>query len=142
MRAIGSAFLGWNGGRRYGALRRVRFEVEREGRETELLLSAWHHVRAQAAERFRQSGVADLAPADQLLGLTELLLSPTPDDRLTRVWLALVARAAESPAAAAELLALLDGLAIATITEPTRISPERARRIARTWTHTWTAASA
>ncbi|MGW4843269.1 TetR family transcriptional regulator C-terminal domain-containing protein [Nocardia brasiliensis] len=139
--------------------------------KTELLLSAWHHVRAQAAERFRQSGVADLAPADQLLGLTELLLSPTPDDRLTRVWLALVARAthdreiaalhrtqwreteellatvlarvnparaAESADAAAELLALLDGLAIATVTEPTRISPERARRIARTWTRAWT----
>ncbi|QIS04403.1 TetR family transcriptional regulator [Nocardia brasiliensis] len=140
--------------------------------KTELLLSAWHHVRAQAAERFRQSGAPELAPAEQLFELTELLLSPAPDDRLTRVWLALVARAthdpeiaalhraqwrdteellagvlarvdpartAESADAAAELLALLDGLTIATVTEPARMPAGRARRIARSWIHSWTA---
>ncbi|MVU76980.1 TetR family transcriptional regulator [Nocardia sp. ET3-3] len=138
--------------------------------KTELLLAAWHHVRAQAAERFLRSGVAEFPPRDQLLSLTELLLPPTPDDRLTRVWLALVARAAhdqqiaalhreqwretedlltrvltrsapareaESRDAATELLAMLDGLAIAVVTEPDRVSPEHARRLARNRVRQW-----
>ncbi|WP_428847168.1 TetR family transcriptional regulator C-terminal domain-containing protein [Nocardia arthritidis] len=46
-------------------------------------------------------------------------------------------REAESRDAAAELLALLDGLAIAVLTEPARVAPERARRIARGWVRAW-----
>lgn len=138
--------------------------------KTELLVAAWHHVRSQASQRFLRSGVLEFPPQDQLLSLTELLLPPTPDDRLTRVWLALVARAAHDPLiadlhreqwretsellarvlaraaparadesgdAATELLALLDGLAIAVITEPDRISPEHARRLARNRVRQW-----
>ncbi|MEC3914655.1 TetR/AcrR family transcriptional regulator [Nocardia sp. CDC160] len=138
--------------------------------KTELLLAAWHHVRHQAALRFTRSDLAALPPNEQLLSLTELLLPPTAEDRLARVWLALVARAAHDPQIAAlhreqwretedllarvlthaaparedesrdtatELLALLDGLAISVITEPDRVSPERARRIARNRVRQW-----
>ncbi|MFI1916985.1 TetR/AcrR family transcriptional regulator [Nocardia sp. NPDC020380] len=138
--------------------------------KTELLLGAWHHVAAQAEQRYRQSGIADLSAREQLLSFTELLISPTPEHRLSHVWLALVSRAAHDPEiadlhrsqwqgtadmlgrmltaanparepesadAATELLALLDGLSISVLTEPTRVSPERARRIARTWVRSW-----
>ena len=49
------------------------------------------------------------------------------------------ARADESADAAAELLALFDGLTISVLTEPDRMPPARARRIAHTWTDRWTA---
>ncbi|WP_084478978.1 TetR/AcrR family transcriptional regulator [Nocardia jejuensis] len=138
--------------------------------KTDLLGAAWYHVRDQAIARFHQSGVVDLPPDERLIGLTELLLTPAPDHRLSRMWLALVARAAHDPLiaalhreqwqdtedvlclalgkanqarvdesrdGAAELLALLDGLSIAVLTEPERVSPERARRIARGWVRRW-----
>ncbi|WP_169815514.1 TetR/AcrR family transcriptional regulator [Nocardia inohanensis] len=138
--------------------------------KTDLLTAAWYHVRDQAVERFRQSGIGELEPGEQLLGVTELLLTPTPEHRLSRMWLALVARAAHDPGiaalhreqwadtaellarllaaanpvraaesadAATELLGLLDGLSIAVLTEPDRVSPERGRRIARGWVRRW-----
>ncbi|MBF6172639.1 TetR/AcrR family transcriptional regulator [Nocardia blacklockiae] len=49
------------------------------------------------------------------------------------------ARADENPDAAAELLALLDGLTIAILTEPDRMPTARATRIARRWTDAWAA---
>ncbi|WP_225728437.1 MULTISPECIES: TetR/AcrR family transcriptional regulator [unclassified Nocardia] len=138
--------------------------------KADLLMAAWQHMRDQADARLRRSGIADLEPGEMLFGLAEFLLPPTREDRLSRVWLALVARAAhdrriaevhreqwretedllarvlaranpareaESRDAAAELLALLDGLAIAVLTEPARVAPERARRIARGWVRAW-----
>lgn len=140
--------------------------------KTELLLAAWYHVRDQALERFHQSGIEHLPPPELLLGLTEILLPPTPEHRLSRVWLALAARAAHDPQiaalhreqwedtaqllarlliatnpareaesadAATELLGLLDGLTVSVLTEPARVSPERARRIARGWVGRWVA---
>ncbi|WP_040746027.1 TetR family transcriptional regulator C-terminal domain-containing protein, partial [Nocardia transvalensis] len=50
------------------------------------------------------------------------------------------ARADAAPDAAAELLGMLDGLTIAILTEPDRMPPARATRIARTWTTAWTTA--
>ncbi|WP_024802222.1 TetR/AcrR family transcriptional regulator [Nocardia sp. BMG51109] len=47
-------------------------------------------------------------------------------------------RAADATDAAAELLALLDGLTIAVLTEPGRMPPARATRLARAWTGAWT----
>ncbi|MFI5780580.1 TetR/AcrR family transcriptional regulator [Nocardia sp. NPDC051570] len=46
-------------------------------------------------------------------------------------------RASEAVEAAAEFLALLDGFAIAVVTEPERMPPARALRIARSWTTAW-----
>lgn len=139
----------------------------------ELLQAVWLHVRQQAARRFLATDVAALPPTGQLERLIDLLLAPDADDKLSRVWLALVARAAHDPAiaalhrqqwheteellartlaaanptapgdatdAAAELLALLDGLTIAVITEPERMPAARAVRIARGWTAIWLAA--
>ncbi|MFF0489878.1 TetR/AcrR family transcriptional regulator [Nocardia sp. NPDC003482] len=138
--------------------------------KSELLQRVWEHVRDEAADRFRSSGVTGEPPARQLERMTELLVPPAADDRLARVWLALVARAAhdpeiaalhraqwqgmeelltrilaaanparaaEAPDAAAELLALVDGFAVAVITEPTRMPPTRAIRIAHAWTTGW-----
>lgn len=140
--------------------------------KTELLTAAWYHVRDQAIERFDQSGIDELEPRERLLGVTEVLLTPTPEHRLSRMWLALVARAAHDPGiaalhreqwagtagmldrllaaanparaaesadAATELLGLLDGLSIAVLTEPDRVSPQRGRRIARAWVRRWLA---
>ncbi|QIS22849.1 TetR/AcrR family transcriptional regulator [Nocardia terpenica] len=140
--------------------------------KNDLLQRVWEHVRDEAEQRFWASGVADLTPEQRLdAALTGMLIAPDSGDRLSRVWLALVARAAhdpdiaalhraqwkrleevlaralaavnparaaESPDAAAELLALLDGLAIAVLTEPTRMPATRATRIARAWTTAWT----
>ncbi|MEV6768468.1 TetR/AcrR family transcriptional regulator [Nocardia sp. NPDC051030] len=138
--------------------------------KTDLLIAAWYHVRDQAIARFHQSGIDELPPGELLLGFTELLVTPTPEHRLSRMWLALVARAAHDPRiaelhreqwqdtedtlarvltnanpartdesrdAATELLGLLDGLSIAVVTEPDRVSPERARRLARAWVRRW-----
>ncbi|MCM6775183.1 TetR family transcriptional regulator C-terminal domain-containing protein [Nocardia sp. CDC159] len=138
--------------------------------KSELLQRVWEHVRDETADRFWGSGVADETPARQLEHLTELLVPPGSDDRLTRVWLALIARAAHDPQlaalhraqwqrleeliahvlaaanparadeareAAAEFLALMDGFAIAVITEPDRMPPARATRIAQAWTTAW-----
>ncbi|MFG1797733.1 TetR/AcrR family transcriptional regulator [Nocardia sp. NPDC049149] len=138
--------------------------------KTDLLIAAWHHVAEQAGRRFHESGVTALGPEERLLGLTELLLTPSADDRLARMWLALVARAAHDPRiaalhrgqwqetedilaaaltsanpdranesrdAAGELLALLDGLSVAVLTEPTRMTPARSRRLARSWVRDW-----
>ncbi|WP_280268236.1 TetR/AcrR family transcriptional regulator [Nocardia wallacei] len=49
------------------------------------------------------------------------------------------ARSADATEAAAELLALLDGMTIAILTEPDRMPTARATRIARNWTTAWTA---
>ncbi|WP_280256680.1 TetR/AcrR family transcriptional regulator [Nocardia wallacei] len=138
--------------------------------KNDLLLRVWEHVRDEAANRFLDSGVADLAPEERLHRLTDLLIAPDSDDTLARVWLALAARAAHDPEiaalhrgqwqrtediiaraltavnparssdaadAAAELLGLLDGLTIAVLTEPDRMPPARATRIARRWTSAW-----
>ncbi|MBF6330598.1 TetR/AcrR family transcriptional regulator [Nocardia transvalensis] len=140
--------------------------------KNDLLQRVWEYVRDETADRFWGSGVAELAPAQRLERLTELLIPPDSEDRLTRVWLALVARAAhdpeiaalhrvqwqhmenllaealasanpkradEAPEAAAEFLGLLDGFAIAVVTEPTRMPPARATRISRRWTTAWLA---
>ncbi|WP_330184738.1 TetR/AcrR family transcriptional regulator [Nocardia sp. NBC_01503] len=66
-----------------------------------LLQAVWLHVREQAAQRFTSSGVVDMEPAEQLRKLTELLLAPSHEHRLSRVWLALAARAAHDPQIAA-----------------------------------------
>ncbi|MBS2534637.1 TetR/AcrR family transcriptional regulator [Catenulispora sp. NF23] len=142
----------------------------------ELLRAVWLHVREQAARDFLSTDFTELAPIDRLDRLVGLLVAPEADDRLARVWLALVARAAHDPAiaalhrgqwletegvlaralaaanparaaepgdevvdAAAELLALLDGLTIAVLTEPERMPAARAIRIARAWTGAWCA---
>ncbi|NKY48756.1 TetR/AcrR family transcriptional regulator [Nocardia vermiculata] len=136
----------------------------------ELLHRVWEYVRDEATQRFDAGAVATLPPRERLARLVELLVAPTSDDRLARVWLALVARAAhdddiaalhrgqwqrtenliaralvsanparsgESGDAAAELLALADGLTLAVLTEPERMPPGRALRIARQWTERW-----
>ncbi|WP_147403824.1 TetR/AcrR family transcriptional regulator [Nocardia panacis] len=138
--------------------------------KTDLLVCAWHH--AQTNLRVRQGGIAELGPREQLIGRIEALLPPSPEDRLSRLALAMSTRAthdrriaelhsehrresevifarllartnrgrlAESRDAAAELLALLDGLSMAVLTGPTRVSPDRARRIARDWIRAWLA---
>ncbi|QIS09630.1 TetR family transcriptional regulator [Nocardia arthritidis] len=64
------------------------------GTKADLLTAAWQHMRDQADARLRRSGIADLEPGEMLFGLAEFLLPPTQEDRLSRVWLALVARAA------------------------------------------------
>ncbi|MEV6070473.1 TetR/AcrR family transcriptional regulator [Nocardia sp. NPDC052001] len=69
--------------------------------KSDLLQSVWLYVREHAARRFTASGIADMAPADQLRKLTELLLTPAHDHRLSRVWFALAARAAHDPQIAA-----------------------------------------
>ncbi|WP_181063183.1 TetR family transcriptional regulator C-terminal domain-containing protein [Nocardia nova] len=65
----------------------------------------------------------------------------TREDRLARALVAVnpdrSAESAESADAAAELLALLDGLTLAVLTEPDRMPPARARRIGRDWTDRW-----
>nr|WP_039783022.1 TetR/AcrR family transcriptional regulator [Nocardia cerradoensis] len=136
----------------------------------ELLHRVWEYVRDEAAHRFDAEAVAQLPPAQRLSRLVDLLIAPGSEDRLARVWFALVARAAHDPdiaalhraqwqrtedliaralvavnperaaesgAAAAELLALLDGLTLAVLTEPDRMPPARARKIARGWTDRW-----
>lgn len=136
----------------------------------DLLHRVWEYVRDEAARGFDAEGVARLSPAERLARLVELLIPPDGSDRLARVWLALVARAAHDPGiaalhrdqwrrteeliaralaavnparaaesaeAAAELLGLLDGLTLAVLTEPDRMPPERARRIAGSWTDGW-----
>lgn len=139
----------------------------------ELLRAVWLHIRDQAARRFLDPDASGLDSAEQLDRLVGLLLAPAADDRLARVRLALVARAAHDPGiaalhreqwremeeslaralaevkaespkpaedpadAAAELLALLDGLTIAVLTEPERMPAARALRIARGWTTAW-----
>ncbi len=138
--------------------------------KSQLLQSVWEHVRDEYSERFFSSGIADEPPERKLEQLVRLLVPPGSDDRLTRVWLALVysathdqkiaalhraqwqrmeqllaevlaaanpARAAEAEEAAAEFLALMDGFAIAVITEPERMPPARAYRIAGAWTTAW-----
>ncbi|WP_227979792.1 TetR/AcrR family transcriptional regulator [Nocardia spumae] len=138
--------------------------------KSELLHRVWEYVRDEAAARFDVAAVARLEPRERLSRLVDLLIAPGSDDRLARVWLALVARAAHDPRiaelhrdqwrrteelvtralvavnperagesedAAAELLALLDGLTLAVLTEPDRMPPARARRIALGWTDRW-----
>lgn len=138
--------------------------------KNELLVRVWEYVRDEAAIRFDAKSVAKLPPTRRLAGLVDLLVAPSGDDRLARVWLALAARAAhddriarlhreqwqrteelitralvvvnparadESVDAAAELLALLDGLTLSVLTEPDRMPPARARRIAGEWTERW-----
>ncbi|MEY9903892.1 TetR/AcrR family transcriptional repressor of bet genes [Catenulispora sp. MAP12-49] len=63
----------------------------------ELLRAVWLHVREQSARRFRDPGTARLSPTEHLDQLIGLLLAPDPGDRLSRVWLALAARAAHDP---------------------------------------------
>ncbi|BCK59134.1 TetR/AcrR family transcriptional regulator [Nocardia wallacei] len=138
--------------------------------KTALLLSAWNHLHGGVTHRFAGVGATGLTAAEELRYLTNLLLPPTSGDRLSHLWLALVARAGHDPeaavlhreqwqrmestlesalrranparelesrAAAAELLALLDGLAISVLIEPGRISPDRAQRISRRWLAEW-----
>lgn len=138
--------------------------------KTDLLHRVWEYVRDEAARRFDAATVAQLPPAQRLSRLVDLLIAPDSEDRLARVWFALVARAAHDPEiaalhraqwqhteeliaralvavhpdrsaesadAAAELLALLDGLTLAVLTEPDRMPPARARRIGRDWTDRW-----
>jgi AcrR family transcriptional regulator len=138
--------------------------------KNDLLHRVWEYVRDEAAHRFDAAAVAQLPPPRRLSRLVDLLIAPGSEDRLARVWFALVARAvhdpeiaalhraqwqhtedliaralvavnperaAESDDAAAELLALLDGLTLAVLTEPDRMPPARARRIARGWTDRW-----
>ncbi|MFF0453538.1 TetR/AcrR family transcriptional regulator [Nocardia africana] len=140
--------------------------------KNDLLHRVWEYVRDEAARRFDAAAVAQLPPAQRLSRLVDLLIAPDSEDRLARVWFALVARAAHDPEiaalhraqwqrteeliaralvavnpdrtaesgdAAAELLGLLDGLTLAVLTEPDRMPPARARRIARDWTDRWAA---
>lgn len=96
-------YTGWSDWPRRGPLRTERRESRRPAYRDRRARgpSVWLHVQEQAAQRFTGSGVVDMAPAEQLRKLTELLLAPSHDHRVSRVWLALAARAAHDPQIAA-----------------------------------------
>lgn len=136
----------------------------------ELLHRVWEYVRDEAEQRLDLTALAQLSPRERLNRFLGVVIPSRSDDRLARVWLALVARAAhhpdtaelhrgqwrrvqdlierllvaaapagiaESGDAAAELLALADGLTLAVLTEPDRMPPERALRITHAWVDRW-----
>ncbi|MEU6559031.1 TetR/AcrR family transcriptional regulator [Nocardia nova] len=138
--------------------------------KSDLLQRVWEFVRDEVERRSDPESLARMPPRQVLSRLVELLVAPSADDRLARVWLALAARSAhddeiaqlhrrqwehmegliaevlaavdparadESADAAAELLGLCDGLTISVLTEPERMPPARARRIAYAWTDRW-----